>query len=324
MRKLNLSIETWKTKVPFHITGRVFDDVDFLYVEIEQHGCVGRGEGAGIYYFGETSESLLSDAEQLREDIQNGLSRTELQHKLGVGGARNALDCALWDLEAKLTGKSIWQLTGLSMNSVYTVNTLGIDSPQSMAAAAKILDTPIIKVKLDAELPLERMHAICLARPDAKFVVDINQGWSFDELLAYAPELTVLGVTMIEQPLPRGEDSELAGYDSPVDLCADESCIASHEVADMPGRYQMINIKLDKTGGLTEALKTAKVARQLGLKLMVGNMLGTSLSMAPSFVIAQLCDFVDIDGPVLLSDDRDHKMNFSGGKVDGFSGRLWG
>jgi L-alanine-DL-glutamate epimerase-like enolase superfamily enzyme len=324
MRKLRLSIETWKTKTPFHITGRVFDDVDFLYVEIEQDGCIGRGEAAGIYYFGETSESLISDAEQLRQNIQMGLSRQELQHKLGVGGARNALDCAAWDLEAKLSGKTIWQLTDLAMKPVYTVNTVGIDSPENMATAAKVLDTPLIKVKLDADQPLQRMRAICQARPDAKFVVDINQGWNFQELLTYAPELKALGVMMIEQPLPRGEDSELAGYDSPVDLCADESCIASYEVADMRNRYQMINIKLDKTGGLTEALKTAKVARQNGMKLMVGNMLGTSLSMAPSFVIAQLCDFVDIDGPVLLADDRDHKMNFTGGKVHGFSRNLWG
>ena len=324
MRKLTLKIETWKTKEPFHITGRVFDDVDFLYVEIEENGCVGRGEGAGIYYFAETSESMLADAERLRADIQDGLGRTELQHKLGVGGARNALDCALWDLQAKQTGKSIWQLTNLSMNSVYTVNTVGIGSPQNMAAAAKKLDTPLLKVKLDAERPLDRMHAVCQARPDAKFVVDINQGWSFDELLAYAPELESLGVMMIEQPLPRGADSQLDGYECPVNLCADESCIASHEVADMLNRYQMINLKLDKTGGLSEALKTAKVARQQGLKLMVGNMLGTSLAMAPAFVIAQLCDFVDIDGPVLLADDRANKMDFTGGKVDRFSGMLWG
>ena len=324
MRKLTLAIESWKTKKPFHITGRVFDVVDFLYVEIEEGGYIGRGEAAGIYYFGETGDSILADAEQLQSDIQNGLSKEQLHHKLGVGGARNALDCALWDLQAKQTGQSIWQLTNLSMKPVHTVNTLGIDSAKNMAASAKLLDTSIIKIKLDAEQPIERMRAVYQARPDARFVVDINQGWNFGELVNYAPELKSLGVMMIEQPLPRGADSELEGYDCPIDLCADESCIASHEVTDMLNRYQMINIKLDKTGGLSEALKTAETARQHGLKLMVGNMLGTSLSMAPAFVIAQLCEFVDIDGPVLLADDRGHKMDFSGGNVTGFSCKLWG
>lgn len=324
MRKLTLAIESWKTKKLFHITGRVFDVVDFLYVEIEAGGYIGRGEAAGIYYFGETGDSILADAEQLQSDIQNGLSKEQLQHKLGVGGARNALDCALWDLQAKQTGQSIWQLTNLSMQPVHTVNTLGIDSAKNMAASAKLLDTSIIKIKLDAEQPIERMRAVYQARPNAKFVVDINQGWSFDELVVYAPELKSLGVMMIEQPLPRGADSELEGYDCPIDLCADESCIASHEVSSMLNRYQMINIKLDKAGGLSEALKTAETARQHGLKLMVGNMLGTSLSMAPAFVIAQLCDFVDIDGPVLLADDRDNKMDFTGGNVTGFSSKLWG
>jgi len=324
MRKLTLAIESWKTKKPFHITGRVFDVVDFLYVEIKEGGYIGRGEAAGIYYFGETGDSILADAEQLQSDIQNGLSKEQLHHKLGVGGARNALDCALWDLQAKQTGQSIWQLTNLSMKPVHTVNTLGIDSAKNMAASAKLLDTSIIKIKLDAEQPIERMRAVYQARPDARFVVDINQGWNFGELVIYAPELKSLGVMMIEQPLPRGADSELEGYDCPIDLCADESCIASHEVTDMLNRYQMINIKLDKTGGLSEALKTAETARQHGLKLMVGNMLGTSLSMAPAFVIAQLCEFVDIDGPVLLADDRDNKMDFSGGNVTGFSCKLWG
>jgi L-alanine-DL-glutamate epimerase-like enolase superfamily enzyme len=193
-----------------------------------------------------------------------------------------------------------------------------------MAATARTLDTTRIKVKLDGEMPLERIAAVRSARPDAEIVVDVNQGWSFEQLVELAPGLEELGVAMIEQPLPRGGDAALEGYESPIPLCADESCLDTGEFEQALSRYQMINIKLDKTGGLTEALELARMAQKWGVGLMVGNMMGTSLAMAPAFVIAQLCRFVDLDGALFLKQDRDHPMNYAGGVVSPPSRELWG
>lgn len=238
----------------------------------------------------------------------------------------NALDCALWDLECKRSGKSIWQLTGIDPKPVTTVFTIGIEStPEAMAAkAAAASDSPILKIKLDDHLPFEKLTAIRSARPDAKLVVDANQGWNFELLQALLPKCVDLNLDMIEQPLPRGGDECFEGFNSPIVLAADESCQDTSELNAAARRYQMINIKLDKAGGLTEALRLAREARQRGCQLMAGNMGGTSLSMAPSFVVAQLCDFVDIDGPLLLKHDRPLGLNYQKGIVEGFDSKLWG
>jgi L-alanine-DL-glutamate epimerase-like enolase superfamily enzyme len=323
-RKLSMSIERWPTMQPFRISGITFDAAKVLVVSIEQEGAIGRGEATGVYYLNETAETIAHQVDHIRYLIEKGASRQELQRLLPSGGARNAIDCALWDLQAKLSGQSIFELTGIDAREIITVNTIGIDTPDEMAAMAKDLDTPKIKVKLDAEQPLERMQAIRQARPDAELVVDINQGWNFQQLVALAPEFKALGVTMIEQPLPRGKDKELEGYQSPVPLCADESCLDTSELEQAASRYQMINIKLDKTGGLTEALTLAKKAKEKGLALMVGNMLGTSLAMAPGFVVAQYCQLSDLDGPVLLREDRREGMMFDDGKVSIPERTLWG
>lgn len=266
---------------------------------------------------------MLDQANSIKSQIENGCSRDELLKLLPPGGARNAVDCALWDLETKSLGKTIWESTGVIKKKIETVFTIGIDTPEKMALKAKSLQTEYIKVKLNGDKPVERIKAVIKARPDAKIVVDVNQGWSFSQLTELAPIFKELGVLMIEQPLPRGKDSELENYTSPVPLCADESCLDSSELEYAVKRYQMINIKLDKTGGLTEALLLAKKAKSKNLGLMVGNFQGTSLGMAPAFVIAQMCDYIDLDGPIFLQKDREHGLKYDNGVVSGLTPKLW-
>jgi L-alanine-DL-glutamate epimerase-like enolase superfamily enzyme len=324
MRELKATTERWYMKQPFTITGYTFTHAEILYVTIAENGVTGQGEAAGVYYLDENGESMLADVESVRRAIENGAGREDLLSLLPAGGARNALDCALWDLEAKLQGTSIWALTGLTPGETVTVNTVGIGTPEEMAANARALDTDRIKVKLSDDRPLERIAAVRAARPDAEIVVDINQGWTFEQLVEWAPKLKELGVAMIEQPLPRGGDEALEGYTPPIPLCADESCLNTGEFEQAAKRYQMINIKLDKTGGLTEALKLADMARARGIGLMVGNMMGTSLAMAPGYVVAQLCRFVDLDGALFLDSDRAHPMHYAHGVLSAPSRELWG
>jgi L-alanine-DL-glutamate epimerase-like enolase superfamily enzyme len=324
MRELIFATESWEMKIPFRITGHVFTEARVLHVTIIENGRQGRGEASGIYYLDETPDSMLAQAESVRQALEQGADREALRGLLPAGGARNAIDCALWDLEAKLSGRSIWDLTGIQPRETITVNTVGIDTIANMAAAALALDTQHIKVKLDGEMPLDRITAVRDARPDAVIVVDVNQGWTFDQLVELAPRFKELGVAMIEQPLPRGGDAALEGYQPPIPLCADESCLHTEEFEQASRRYQMINIKLDKTGGLTEALDLAALAKATGIGLMVGNMVGTSLAMAPGFVIAQLCRFVDLDGALFLKQDREHPMACHAGIIAPPGPELWG
>ncbi|OJJ18734.1 dipeptide epimerase [marine bacterium AO1-C] len=324
MRQIKCTLETWPYLEPFVITGRTMTQSEFLLVTITENGFTGRGESAGVFYLDDRGEKMRQRAQTMIAEIEKGATREDLLELMPSGGARNAIDCALWDLEAKKAGKTIWELLDLTPHPVTTVNTISINTPEHMAAKAKALNTPKIKVKLNGETPLERITAICEARPDAEIVVDANQGWTFEQLVTLAPKFKELGVKMIEQPLPRGKDEALDNYSSPIALCGDESCLDTSELAQAAGRYQMINIKLDKTGGLTEALRLAQAAKAKGLQLMVGNMVGTSLAMAPGFVIAQYCDFVDLDGPMFLTKDRPHAMTFEQGQITGFTPALWG
>ncbi len=318
--------EQWELKQPFRITGQEWHYSECIVIEITDGGSTGRGEAQGVSYLGENIASMTGQIQNIADKLKSGLTREELAALLPAGGARNAVDCALWDLEAKQRAQSIWQLTGIDPEPVTTVFTIGMEaSPALMAEkAAAARAYPVLKIKLDSNQPYERLAAIRAARPDARLVVDANQGWSFDQLKAILPKCAGLGLDMIEQPLPRGADEGLDGFDSPVTLAADESCQDSSELEVAARRYDMINIKLDKTGGLTEALRLARLAREMGCKLMVGNMLGTSLSMAPSFVVAQLCDFVDIDGPLLMRHDREFGMRYDDAVVEVFDSRLWG
>jgi L-alanine-DL-glutamate epimerase-like enolase superfamily enzyme len=324
--KFGVHIERWPTIRPFRITDTTWHSFDSVVVEVSVEGRVGRGEALGVYYLKETADSLAIQIEAMADNIRAGIDRLALQDLMPPGGARNALDCALWDLEAKLSGKTIWDLTGVSPKPLETVFTIGLEpTPEEMAGkAAAAAGHPLLKIKLNDDRPLERLKAIRAARPDARIVVDANQAWTFATLRTLAPEFAALGVQLIEQPLPRGKDAELEGYRAPVPLCADESCLHLGELAQAFRRYQLINIKLDKTGGLTHALQLAQAARASGLGLMVGCMGGSSLAMAPSFVIGCLSDFVDIDGPLLQKSDRLPGLDYQGGRVSVFAPNVWG
>ena len=324
MRQVELVIETWPLREPFVITDHTWTHCDVLVVSVTENGVTGRGEATGTYYLGETAESIYQQALGIQQKLEQGISREQLQSLVPAGGARNAIDCALWDLEAKKSRQSVFELIGIPSAPVNTVSTVTIDTPEEMAKKARAIASSQIKVKLDGEQPLERITAVCNARPDANIVVDVNQGWSFWQLMELAPRFKTLGIKMIEQPLPRGEDDALEGYQSPITLCADESCLDASELEQTARCYQMVNIKLDKTGGLTEALKLARRAKEKGLILMVGNMTGTSLAMAPAYVIAQLCDFVDLDGALFLEGDRSFPMSYERGVVTDLSPELWG
>lgn len=324
--KFSAHLEDWELKQPFRISGAEWLTSPGLVVQLSEGGFAGRGEAQGVFYRNETAQSIFEQVHEVAGDIRNGISREELQSLLPAGGARNAVDCAMWDLECKKSGKTIWELTGIAPGPVTTVFTIGLEAtPEAMAEkAAAAADAPVLKIKLDGHQPFEKLQAIRAARPDATLVVDANQGWDFNLLKEVIPKCAGLDLGMIEQPLPRNGDQMLEGFNSPVTLAADESCLDTSELATAAKRYSMINIKLDKTGGLTEALRLARSAKASGCKLMVGNMVGTSLSMAPSFVVAQLCDFVDIDGPLLLKYDHPNGLHYNKGCVSVFDPAFWG
>jgi L-alanine-DL-glutamate epimerase-like enolase superfamily enzyme len=305
-RRVSAHIENWLAFIPFRISRVTWNDFPCVVCEIGQDGCIGRGESLGVYYLDDTEQSMLAQIETVRAELAAGADREAMLELLPPGGARCAIDAALWDLEAQLSGQSAWQMAGVTTDPIETVFTIGLEAePEEMGArAAAAKDLTLFKVKLNNDRPVERIAAIRAARPDARLVVDVNEGWDFAQLKAVAPRLAGLGVSMIEQPLKRGQDAELEGYESPLPLCADESCQHAGELEHIARRYQMINIKLDKCGGLTHGLELAAAARELGLGIMVGCMGGTSLSMAPMHVLAHKADFVDIDGPLLLKNDR--------------------
>ena len=311
---------------PFVITGYTFTQLEAVWVTLTDGEHRGRGEACGIYYLGETQESLMAQFEKVRGAVEAGAMRIDIQDLLPPGGARNALDCGYWDLECKVSGQSIWQLVGITPHELTTVATIGIGTPEEMAGRAlELSDFAHLKVKLDNELPIERLSAIRDARPDAELVIDVNQGWNRELLEEHLSKLRELSVAMVEQPVPRGEDQSLQGLHSPIPIGADESLMNLGEYDAVAPFYDVINIKLDKCGGLTEALEIVKRVQRDGKKLMVGNMTGTSLSMAPSYVIGQFCEFVDIDGPVLLERDIDHGLDYrEGGSVSLPSPTVWG
>ena len=334
---LRIDIVSFPLEKPFAITGHVFETTDTVRVTLTGNGVSGHGEAVGVYYLDETAESMAAQLATVAESMHNldgespgespGSSIGEsIQALLPPGGARNALDCAWWDYRAKARGQSIWELLALTPRELTTVFTLGIAEPPVMAErATDARRFPHLKLKLDGDRPVERLEAVRGARPDAALVIDVNQGWTFAELREYLPHCERLGIAMIEQPLARDADEALEGYRSPVPLGADESCLHLGEFDAAARRYDVLNIKLDKCGGLTEGLALVAAAQRAGMDLMVGNMTGTSLSMAPSYVIGQHCRFVDIDGPLLLASDVAHGLEYRDGGVVGLpSPALWG
>lgn len=326
IRKLTVREEYWASKAPFRISGHSWDGFDLVVCELHEDGRLGRGEAAGVFYFDETAATMRAQIAEAQAGIEAGADREQLLRLLPPGGARNALDCALWDLDAKRFGRSAWDLAGVRPDPVTTVFTIGLeDTPQAMAAkAAAARDRPLLKIKLNADRPVERVQAIRAARPDARLVADCNGGWTFAQLAEWAPRMKELGLSLLEQPLARGHDEALADYAAPLPLFADESCLHVGELPQAVGRYDGIVIKLDKTGGLTGALALAQAGRSAGLRLMVGCMVATSLSMAPAHVLAQLCEFMDMDGPLLLEKDRPGGLGYDGARVTAPASGFWG
>jgi L-alanine-DL-glutamate epimerase-like enolase superfamily enzyme len=318
--------ESWASLIPFRISNYVWDDYPTVVCEIEQDGVIGWGEALGVYYNDETEKSMLKELEAVTPELARGATRKDLLDLLPAGGARNAADAALWDLEAQLNNTTVWEMAGVKADPVLTVFTIGLEAePEEMAAgAAAAADISMLKIKLNNDRPVERIAAIREARPDVRLVVDVNEGWNFEELQRYAPALGKHGVEFIEQPLPRGHDDELDVYEAPVPLCADESCLHLGELEQAAGRYQLINIKLDKTGGLTHALEFAHAIKERGLGIMVGSMAGSSLAMAPHHVVCQLADYADIDGPLLMRNDRFGGLIYDKGIVSLPEARFWG
>lgn len=316
----------WPLASPFRIAYEVSAVASVVQVQLRDGPHYGRGEAVGVSYHGENVDSMMVQLESVRTALSQGATRGDLAQMLPPGGARNAVDCALWDLEAKRTGKRAWELAGVSLTGATTTDyTLGIDTPAAMATkAAAMTEHSSLKLKLDGNGDLERVLAVRAARPDALLIVDANQSWTEMQLRDLAPAMAKIGVKLIEQPLPVGGDDALREYECPVPLCADESCQTSQSLRELFGKYQYVNIKLDKTGGLTEALRLADEARRQGFRLMVGCMAGTSLSMAPAFVLGQLCEFVDLDGPLLLARDFSPALRYERGLMHPPDRALWG
>jgi L-alanine-DL-glutamate epimerase-like enolase superfamily enzyme len=315
--------EHWPYRSPFHITFHVWTGIDVLVVTLRQGAHTGYGEAAGIYFKGEQAAALLTQVQTLGATPP---SRASLRHLLPAGGARNAIDCALWDLEAKTTGVPVWQRAGVpSPRPLQTTYTLGADTPDAMrqsAAACTIASALKLKLTGDGQ-DAERVRLVRAARPDAWIGVDANQGFTPDTLDHLMPTLVDNTVQLIEQPFPVGQEAWLDGLHAPIPLAADESVCVLADLERVAGRVQVVNIKLDKTGGLTHALDLAAAARRMGLRLMVGNMGGTSLAMAPGFVLAQLCDLADLDGPTVLVEDRPPGARYEAGMIDCLP-VLWG
>jgi L-Ala-D/L-Glu epimerase len=318
--RLTLRVEDFPFKEPFRISGHAFDRTRVLVAEIDDGTHRGRGEGAGVYYLGDDLDHMVAEAESARAAVEAGATRTDLQSLLPAGGARNALDCAFWDLEAKRAGTPAWRLAGLDrFEPLPTTMTIGAGTPEEMASAAagRFRDWPMLKLKLtgEADLDAARARAVRAARADAWIGVDANQGYSREGLEDLLAVLAEVGAVLLEQPVPRGAEASLDGAARPIQFAADESVCTLAEVEAAAGRFDIVNIKLDKCGGLTEALTIAERCRALGVGVMVGNMMGSSLSMAPSLVVGQLCDVVDLDGPTFLAEDRPGGVIYRDGRI---------
>lgn len=328
---LTIESESWPYKTPFRVSRGAEAALDVVVVTLtDAHGNVGRGEAAGVDYDGETVALLAAQIEATRPAIESGdrlaLDASILPTLLPAGGARNAVDCALWDLTAKRCRTTAWHLARMpNPRRLITCVTLGIDTDEEVAAGARRYSSwPLIKVKVDADRPLDApriVHDVC---PAARLIVDPNQAWSCEMLNRAAPELASLGVVLIEQPVPRGEDATLRGYTGSIRLAADESVADRAGLAAVRDLYQVVNIKLDKAGGLTEALALAREARSGGLAVMVGCMAGTSLAMAPGMVVGQMAEYVDLDGPLLHANDRVNGIEYDRGVMQLPRSILWG
>jgi len=323
--KLTLTPQRWEMVAPFVTAGETVHHIDVLHVMLEHDGYEGRAETMGVDYLGETVESLEAELLALEPAAIARLDRDALQSLLPPGGSRNGLDCALWDLQAKQTAGGISALTGITLTPLNTLFTLSLDDPDAMARRAyEVPDLKRLKLKLNAQAPLDCLQAIRQARPDAQLVIDANGSWTPELVMAAGDTLARFKVALLEQPLPLGEDGALEKLRYPVPLCADESCQSSADLEAVADRYDAINIKLDKCGGLTDALVIREWCQRHGKLIMVGNMLGSSLAMAPALVVAQGADFVDLDGPLWQRTDVDPPLSIESGCIQPPEPALWG
>ncbi|MEI6984855.1 MAG: N-acetyl-D-Glu racemase DgcA [Rhodospirillaceae bacterium] len=327
MRSLIVHRLSFPIRGSFRISRGAKTAADVVVVEISEAGAIGRGECVPYGRYGETMDGVVAAIEARSDALTAGMDRLSLNREMPAGAARNAIDCALWDLEAKLSGVPAWQLAGLSWppQPLITAFTISVDTPEAMAAAAlAAAGRPLLKLKLAGFGDIERVRAVRAAVPEARLIADANESWSVERLRAFAPEMAALRVEMIEQPLPADEDNELAGLDLPLPLVADESCHGRDGLDRLKGRYQLVNIKLDKTGGLTEALRLKAAAKAAGFGVMVGCMVSSSLAMAPAMLVAQGVQLVDLDGPLLLLADRQHGLRYDGARIHPPQPELWG
>jgi L-alanine-DL-glutamate epimerase-like enolase superfamily enzyme len=325
--ELTVTEEVWPLDKPFRIARGTRTEARVIVVTISDGQHTGRAEAVPCKRYGETVASTIARLEQIDIKRAAGRDRQQIQKLLPAGAARNALDCALWDLEAKMSGKRAWELANVPVvGEVTTAFTISLDTPEKMATAARAnLDAPLLKLKLGGDaLDLSRVEAVRQEAPNGRLFVDANESWSPSHYRENVSALHRLGVELIEQPFPADADDVLETLDHPVPVCADESC---HTTADLPRltkRYETINIKLDKTGGLTEALRLAESARENGFKILIGCMVCTSLGIAPARLLPSAADYVDLDGPLLLAGDRHHRLSYENWRMGTPSRELWG
>jgi L-Ala-D/L-Glu epimerase / N-acetyl-D-glutamate racemase len=321
---LTARIERFPTAGNWTISRGTVTEVEVVTAEARLGPHTGRGECRPYARYDEFAEGVVADIEAVAAQLDS--ETIDLATLMAPGAARNAVDCALWDLRAKISGQRVWQLAGLAEpKPLITAYSLSLDTPKAMQAkAAENAHRPLLKVKLGGDGDLARIRAVRKGAPQAKIIVDANEGWTPESYAELAPELLALGVAMVEQPLPAWDDAALSEMDRPLPVCADESCHDTASLSGLADKYDMINIKLDKTGGLTEALQLKATAEHMGLPVMVGCMLASSLAMAPALLVAQGAEITDLDGPLLLAADRDHPLKYDGSGVHPASPQLWG
>jgi L-alanine-DL-glutamate epimerase-like enolase superfamily enzyme len=327
MPELTVRHESWPLAKAFAISRDAKTTADIVVAALSGDGVVGRGECVPYTHYGESVADTVAALELLAPAFAaDRMDRLLLQEAIPPGAARNALDCALWDFEAKRSGVPVWRLAGLEEPGVVTTAyTLGLDTPEAMGRAARAEShRPLIKLKLAGDGDLDRVAAVRRNAPTARLIVDANEGWAPDQVEPLAIALARLGVEMIEQPLPADGDAMLSEIAHPIPFCADESCHDRGSLAALAGRYDVVNIKLDKTGGLTEALALRRAAEAMGLRVMVGCMVATSLAMAPATLLAQGAEIVDLDGPLLLACDRENSITYKASSVSPPVAALWG
>jgi L-alanine-DL-glutamate epimerase-like enolase superfamily enzyme len=325
-QRLSIARRSWPLAQPFAISRGSRTTAEVVVAEIFDGDFRGRGECVPYPRYGESVDSVVATLEDMRGPVFSGLDREALQHAMPPGAARNALDAAFWDLDAKRFGRRVADLAGLGEpRPVVTAYTLSLDTAERMgAAAAAQRDRPLLKLKLTGDGDIERVRAVRDNAPASRLIVDPNEGWTARHFAELAPVLAEFGVELIEQPLPAGDDAALADLPHPIPVCADEACHVAGDLDRLDGKYDAINIKLDKTGGLTEALLLAAAARERGFAIMVGCMIGSSLAMAPACLVAQQASVVDLDAPLLLASDRVPGLRYDGSLVYPPEAALWG